>query len=49
MRILGIDPGTAITGFGVIDCEGANFKFVDAGVIRTPQGAAHERATQHGL
>ena len=37
MRILGIDPGTAITGFGVIDCEGAKFKFVDAGVIRTPK------------
>lgn len=37
MRILGIDPGTAITGFGVIDCEGSRFKFVDAGVIRTPK------------
>lgn len=37
MRILGIDPGTAITGFGVIDCEGDRFKFVDAGVIRTPK------------
>ena len=35
MRILGIDPGTAITGFGVIDCEGPKFRFVDAGVIRT--------------
>ena len=37
MRILGIDPGTAITGFGVIDCVGDRFKFVDAGVIRTPK------------
>lgn len=37
MRILGIDPGTAITGFGVIDYEGGTFKFVDAGVIRTPK------------
>lgn len=37
MRILGVDPGTAITGFGVIDCEGDKFKFVDAGVIRTPK------------
>lgn len=44
MRILGIDPGTAITGFGVIDCVGANFKFVDAGVIRTPkEQPMHER------
>lgn len=37
MRILGIDPGTAITGFGVIDADGQKFKFVDAGVIRTPK------------
>jgi len=35
MRILGIDPGTAITGFGVIDYDGGKFKFVDAGAIRT--------------
>lgn len=36
MRILGIDPGTGITGFGVIDAEGQNYKLVGAGVIRTP-------------
>lgn len=36
MRILGIDPGTAIVGFGVIDVEGAKKTMVDAGVIRTP-------------
>ncbi len=37
MRILGIDPGTAITGFGVIDKVGDKLIFVDAGVIRTPK------------
>lgn len=36
MRILGIDPGTGIVGFGVIDVEGAKKVMVDAGVIRTP-------------
>ena len=36
MRILGIDPGTVIVGFGVIDVERGNTTFVDAGVIRTP-------------
>jgi crossover junction endodeoxyribonuclease RuvC len=36
MRILGIDPGTAILGFGVIDVQGAKVQMVDAGVIRTP-------------
>lgn len=36
MRILGIDPGTGILGFGVIDVEKGNAQLVDAGVIRTP-------------
>lgn len=35
MRILGIDPGTATTGFGVIDKSAKGLKFVDAGVITT--------------
>lgn len=36
MRILGIDPGTGILGFGVIDINGRKTQLVDAGVIRTP-------------
>ncbi len=36
VRILGIDPGTAILGFGVIDVVNGKAKLVDAGVIRTP-------------
>ena len=36
MRIIGIDPGTGILGFGVIDANGAKTKLVTAGVITTP-------------
>lgn len=36
MIILGIDPGLAITGFGVINYEKNNFKVIQYGVIRTP-------------
>lgn len=36
MRILGIDPGTGILGFGVIDMVKNKAYLVDAGVIRTP-------------
>lgn len=36
MRILGIDPGTGILGFGVIDYVRGKISLVDAGVIRTP-------------
>jgi crossover junction endodeoxyribonuclease RuvC len=37
MRIIGIDPGTGILGFGVIDIDArGKLSLVDAGVIRTP-------------
>ncbi len=36
MRILGIDPGTGICGFGVIDVVRNKPSLVDAGVISTP-------------
>ena len=36
MRILGIDPGTGILGFGVIEADKGKMQLVDAGVIRTP-------------
>lgn len=36
MRILGIDPGTGILGFGVIEADKNAAQMVDAGVIRTP-------------
>ena len=35
-RIIGIDPGTGILGFGVIDIDGGKTALVDAGVITTP-------------
>jgi crossover junction endodeoxyribonuclease RuvC len=36
MRIIGIDPGTGILGFGVIDANRGKTKLVTAGVITTP-------------
>jgi crossover junction endodeoxyribonuclease RuvC len=36
MRIIGIDPGTGILGFGVIDAQAGKTKLVTAGVITTP-------------
>ena len=36
MRIIGIDPGTGILGFGVIDVAHGKTTLVTAGVIRTP-------------
>ncbi|MEM9940095.1 MAG: crossover junction endodeoxyribonuclease RuvC [Planctomycetota bacterium] len=35
IRVLGIDPGLNITGYGVIDVEGNSISVVEAGVIRS--------------
>jgi crossover junction endodeoxyribonuclease RuvC len=34
-RVLGIDPGLATTGFGVIEKDGARLRYVASGTIRT--------------
>lgn len=39
MRILGLDPGTATTGYGIIDVDEGVFTAVAYGVIRTPASA----------
>lgn len=41
MRIIGIDPGTGIMGFGVIDVVKDKMTLVDAGVITTPAHTPH--------
>ena len=38
MRILGIDPGLARVGYGVIEVEGRNQRLLDCGIIRTDPG-----------
>ena len=42
MRIIGIDPGTGILGFGVIEVTKTQMKLVDAGVITTPAHTPHD-------
>lgn len=42
-RILGIDPGLRITGFGVIERVGTQLGYVASGCIRTPAGTLPER------
>ena len=38
MRILGIDPGFAITGYSIIDYIGNHFSLVESGAVTTPAG-----------
>lgn len=38
MRILGIDPGYAILGYGILDMQGNSFKLVTYGAVTTEAG-----------
>ena len=38
MRILGIDPGYGITGFGIVDAQRNQFQLLQYGAITTPPG-----------
>jgi crossover junction endodeoxyribonuclease RuvC len=40
MKILGIDPGTVVMGYGVIASDGDNISLVDFGAIKVPAGAS---------
>ncbi len=42
MRIIGIDPGTGILGFGVIEVIKGKLRLIDAGVITTPAHTPHD-------
>lgn len=35
MRVVGVDPGVAITGYGIIDFEGRNYNVVEYNYIKT--------------
>lgn len=43
LRILGIDPGSRITGYGVIDTNGIRSSFVDCGCLRLKDAELPER------
>jgi crossover junction endodeoxyribonuclease RuvC len=43
MRILGIDPGLRVTGFGVLDKEGQQLHYVASGCVKTSDGELPER------
>ena len=42
-RILGIDPGSRFTGFGVLDFEGDSPTYVASGTIKSPDGSFPDR------
>jgi len=47
MRILGVDPGLGITGYGVIESRSAGFKLLEAGIIKSSSREVLERRLWH--
>ena len=46
-RILGIDPGSRVTGYGVVSFDGARLSYVECGVIRTsPKARLEDRLAE---
>lgn len=43
LRILGIDPGLVVTGFGIIDKRGSGLAYVTSGCVRSGKGALAAR------
>ena len=43
MKILGIDPGLRITGYGVLEKEGATLTYISSGCIKSPDGELPDR------
>ena len=43
MRIIGIDPGYAIVGYGILDYSGSRFRVVNYGAVTTQAGLPLER------
>ena len=35
MKVLGIDPGTAATGYAIVETEGRGYRLLECGVVRT--------------
>lgn len=47
MLILGIDPGSRFTGFGIIVCEGGKERVLDYGVLRLDERDSHALRLKH--
>ncbi len=42
-RIIGVDPGSRFTGYGIIDAEHGNIRLIEAGCIHIPSGLFAKR------
>ena len=46
MRVIGIDPGSRITGYGVLELSGSSYELLDSGVIKPRETSIEDRITE---
>ncbi len=46
VRVIGIDPGSRVTGFGVLEMTGSRYQLVDSGTIEPPDEPLADRVTR---
>lgn len=46
MRVLGVDPGSRITGYGIVESQGSNVALIEAGIIKPRSADALEERIQ---
>ena len=44
MRILGIDPGSRLTGYALLEVQGGHVRFIEAGILRSKPVRARSSA-----
>jgi crossover junction endodeoxyribonuclease RuvC len=43
MRILGLDPGSRVCGYGVVDSDGGELRYVECGILTAPESQPMEQ------
>ncbi|MBL9019897.1 MAG: crossover junction endodeoxyribonuclease RuvC [Myxococcales bacterium] len=43
MRILGLDPGSRVCGYGVVDSEAGELRYVECGILTAPESQPMEQ------
>lgn len=46
MRVIGVDPGSRITGFGVLEITGSTYRVIDSGTIEPTDDDLADRVTR---
>ena len=49
MRVLGVDPGSRITGYGLLEEKNRQISFIEAGLIKPPDKMPFPRKIHHGF